>query len=388
LELRNCLFLSLFLARGMLASKQLDQGNEKALILLNRLEALYDVYLQEGLKPEYLRLMAEGFIDAGYFKKAYEVIRKNRSLNRCRSIIHFLGAIPPKIHNDCYIFHSSWDAPRGPVSAEELKGVIGDYPTAFACPKGGDKWLPIKEIVEAWNLKELLEKDLENTGKDLRKGLHMEFVAQRLVLNNPAITGKVLWDSLSSTQHFKDKIWAIWKLFGSNVRILNAWVESKGGELAKIVSNEMTQHDCILASTKRQACEVLFRAGDWEESCQLIQLMGYDHQETVQLMNHPETVQYITEKFPSYNMLATWIDSMGLGGLTRTWIIRQWRRQVALTAANAREVIQDSFKDTDWQGNRWAVRCYLLASLRAGDLETYDKLVRALSDRLEFPALG
>jgi hypothetical protein len=113
--------------------------------------------------------------------------------------------------------------------------------------------------------------------------------------------------------------------------------------------------------------------------------MPKDHQQTIQLMNHPLMATELAEKYPYYKELYDDVSSTGESELTRRWVLRQWRRQAAMASFCSTESIQQSFADTDLWSNGWAVRCHLLAVLREKGWREYRRLTNGLAAKMDFP---
>ena len=330
-EPRTGLYINLYLARALIHHGQ----TEKALKLLCRIEAL-SRWVQQDYRCQYRQLLSQAFTESGEFEKALAVASKiKKPLNRCRSSIFLLGEI--------------------------LKNGGG-------------------------NLINDLEGDLDRQTPSLKRKSLAEIKLQRKILENSLVSGEELASALDDIAINPEyAIHGIWSLFKAEAFQLKAWVKREGKGLSPKLAELEEQLQRPKNSYLRKACEVLLALSDWDGVCRLIDRMPRDCQETVQLMNHPLMVNALFEKYPRYEDLSQWMNSMGVGELTHRWIMRQWRRQTALTASGARDLLRASFADSDWWANQWAVRCYLLATLREAGWREYQRIEDNLSNKMKFP---
>lgn len=338
-EPRTCLYMNLYRARVLIHHKKKKQ----ALKLLDRIESLGNWVQEKQRGGEYLQFVSDAYTEAGEFNKAREIAAKiTNPLYRCRSLLFLMENISRK-----------------------------------SIPQGLD-------VVRG-----LEEEGLGEQASLLKRKEHdVEVRAKRLIFSDPMISGGKLLTALDdSTTQIVNTISAIWNLSISEAPQIRDWISNERNKLSQKCAELEIARDQLKPRELRRLCEIRLALDDWDSSCRLIGWMPKDCLEIIQLMNRPLMLNILFREYPDYGSLSGWINSMGLGELTHRWIMRQWRRHIALTSPGARDLLQESFADSDWWANQWAVRCYLLASLREGSQQACDQLIDALSSKLELPEL-
>lgn len=339
-EPRPCLFLFTYLARALIHHQRID----KATGLLERVEALENLMQNEN-RGEFQELICQAYAEAGYYKNAAAAAEKNPNpLYRCRSLMDLLGLIPSAMTED--------------ENAERL-GLM--------------------------NIKQDLEDDLAVQIPLLKASQRAEILMQKKILDYPSISVNELLASLAEGNNQPNAIInTTWRLLKARAPRFREWID-RGRECLTSKLAELESVGSLNPTDYRKMCEVYLCSGKWGNVSRLVGEMPKDHQQTIQLMNHPLMATELAGKYPGYKELYGWVSSSGVGELTHRWILRQWRRQTAMASPRPLEPIRQSFADPDIWSNGWAVRCHLLAVLREKGWEEYRQLAASLSAKMDFP---
>ena len=340
-EPKPCLYLFTYLARALIHHQRIDKATE----LLERVEALENL-MQNDKKGEFLELICQAYTEAGQYKNAGATAKKNPNpLYRCRSLMDLLGLIPDAMTED-----------------------------------------EIAERLGLMNIKQDLEDDLAIQVPLLKKAeQRAEILMQRKILDCPSISVDELLASLAEGNNQPNAIInATWRLLKAGAPHFREWIDRER-ECLSIKLAELESVGSLNPTDYRKMCEVHLCSGKWGNVSRLVGEMPKDHEQTIQLMNHPLMATELAEKYPGYKELYGWVSSSGVGELTHRWVLRQWRRQTAIASLRPLDPIRQSFADPDIWSNGWAVRCHLLAVLREKGWREYRRLAKGLSTKMDFP---